>query len=142
LIGIIAKAHQFLVFTTPPNLQRAVAYGLDHEQKWYMQLGPDLQAKRDLLEKGLSAIGFDVLPCHSTYFMNVDFRPLGFDAGDVDFCRYLTTDAGVTVVPVSALYACDDIDHLVRFCFCKTDEVLNAAIDRLSTHFVKRTARG
>ena len=71
--------------------------------------------------------------------MNVDFRPLGFDSGDVEFCRYLTIEAGVTVVPVSALYACDDIDHLVRFCFCKRDEVLNAAIDCLDTHFAART---
>jgi aspartate/methionine/tyrosine aminotransferase len=140
LLSIVAKAHQFLVFTTPPNLQRAVAYGLDNEQKWYTQLGGDLQVKRDLLESGLRAVGFDVLPCHSTYFMNVDFRALGFDGSDVDFCRYLTIEAGVTVVPVSALYASDDIDHLVRFCFCKRDEVLNAAVDRLSAHFVKRTA--
>jgi len=135
LLRTVAKAHQFLVFTTPPNLQRAVAYGLDQEQPWYTQLGKDLQAKRDLLEQGLRAVGFEVLPCHSTYFMNVDFRPLGFDTGDVEFCRYLTVEAGVTVVPVSALYASDDIDHLVRFCFCKRDEVLNAAIDCLSTHF-------
>lgn len=140
LLGIIAKAHQFLVFTTPPNLQRAVAFGLEHEQNWYTQLGRNLQAKRDLLEGGLTAVGFDVLPCHSTYFMNADFRSLGHDDTDVDFCRYLTLEAGVTAVPVSALYASDDIDHLVRFCFCKRDEVLNAAIDRLSAHFLKRTA--
>ncbi len=141
LLGIVAKAHQFLVFTTPPNLQRAVAHGLDNEQEWYTRLGRDLQAKRDLLEKGLSAVGFDVLPCHSTYFMNVDFRPLGFNGNDEAFCRYLTLEAGVTVVPVSALYATGDINHLVRFCFCKRDEVLNAAIDRLTSHFGKRTAR-
>lgn len=146
LLGIIARAHQFLVFTTPPNLQRAVAYGLDHEQKWYTQLGRDLEAKRDLLEDGLGSVGFQVLPCHSTYFMNVDFRPLasdvGFEGGDVEFCRYLTVEAGVTAVPVSALYASDGIDHLIRFCFCKRDDVLNAALARLGEHFSKRTARG
>jgi len=140
LLSIVAKSHQFLVFTTAPNLQRAVAYGLDREQDWYMQLGRDLQAKRDLLEKGLSDVGFEVLPCHSTYFMNVDFRPLGFEGKDVEFCRYLTVEAGVTVVPVSALFASDDIDHLVRFCFCKRDEILNAAVDCLKSHFVKRSA--
>lgn len=140
LLGIVAKAHQFLVFTTPPNLQRAVAYGLDNEQAWYTQLGRDLQAKRDLLEHGLSGIGFNVLPCHSTYFMNVGFRDLGFNASDVEFCRYLTVEAGVTVVPVSALYASDDIDHLVRFCFCKRDETLEAAVQRLSAHFAKYSA--
>jgi len=140
LLSIIAKAHQFLVFTTPPNLQRAVAYGLDNEQAWYTQLGRDLQAKRDLLEQGLSRIGFDVLPCHSTYFMNAGYRDLGFNGGDVEFCRYLTVEAGVTVVPVSALYARDDIDHLVRFCFCKRDEVLDSAVQRLSAHFSKHSA--
>lgn len=140
LLAIVAKAHQFLVFTTPPNLQRAVAHGLDNEQEWYTRLGRDLQAKRDLLENGLSAVGFNVLPCDSTYFMNVDFRPLGFNGNDEDFCRYLTLEAGVTVVPVSALYANDDINHLVRFCFCKRDEVLLAAVDRLTSHFVEHTA--
>ena len=140
LLGVVAKAHQFLVFTTPPNLQRAVAYGLDNEEAWYTRLGRDLQAKRDRLQTGLRDIGFDVLPCHSTYFMNVDFRPLGSDDGDVEFCRYLTVEAGVTVVPVSALYASDDIDHLIRFCFCKRDDVLDAAVDRLSTHFARRGA--
>lgn len=142
LLGIVAKAHQFLVFTTPPNLQRAVAHGLDNEQEWYTRLAGALQAKRDRLEAGLRHIGFDVLPCHSTYFMNVDFRPLRRNTSDVDFCRYLTVEAGVTVVPVSALYASDDIDHLIRFCFCKRDEVLDAAVDRLSAHFEKRGTGG
>jgi aspartate/methionine/tyrosine aminotransferase len=135
LLGVLAKAHQFLVFTTPPNLQRAVAYGLDNEQPWYESLSDSLQSKRDLLARGLEAIGFHVLPCDSTYFMNADFRPLGFHGTDVEFCRYLTVEAGVTVVPVSALYATDDIDHLVRFCFCKRDRVLNEAIERMERHF-------
>lgn len=142
LIAIIAKAHQFLVFTTPPNLQRAVAHGLDHEEAWYTRLAGTLQAKRDYLQRELGNVGFEVLPCDSTYFMNADFRPLGFEGSDVEFCRYLTLEAGVTVVPVSALYATDDIDHLVRFCFCKRDEVLSAAVARLSEHFVKSTAGG
>ncbi len=135
LLAAVAKAHQFLVFTTPANLQRAVAHGLDHEIQWYTGLSGELQGKRDLLRDGLTEIGFDVLACDSTYFMNADFRPLGFDGGDVDFCRYLTTEAGVTVVPVSALYIEPDVDHLVRFCFCKKNEVLTGALDRLRTHF-------
>ena len=135
LLNVIAKAHQFLVFTTPANLQRAVAYGLDEEQAWYTNLASELQHKRDLLADGLSAIGFDVLDCHSTYFMNADFRPLGFNGGDVDFCRLATIEAGVTMVPVSALYTDESVNHLVRFCFCKRDEVLVGALDRLANHF-------
>jgi len=135
LLAVIAKAHQFLVFTTPPNLQRAVAHGLEHERTWYSGLAGELQAKRDRLADGLREIGFDPLRCDSTYFMNADFRPLGFNGTDEEFCRYVTVEAGVTVVPVSALYATPDVNHLVRFCFCKRDEVLDGALERLRAHF-------
>ena len=135
LLGVIAKAHQFLVFTTPSNLQRAVAYGLDHEEEWYAGLAGDLQRKRDMLSEGLSKIGFDVLACDSTYFMNADYRPLGFNGTDVDFCRHVTIEAGVTVLPVSALFSDGSVEHLVRFCFCKQDAVLLEALARLEKHF-------
>jgi aspartate/methionine/tyrosine aminotransferase len=135
LLGLIAKAHQFLVFTTPSNLQRAVAHGLDNEQDWYTHLAVALQGKRDMLQGALTEIGFDVMPCGATYFMNADYRPLGFDGTDVDFCRHVTIEAGVTVLPVSALYATPDVDHLVRFCFCKKDAVLQGAVDRLRAFF-------
>lgn len=135
LLGVIAKAHQFLVFTTPPNLQRAVAHGLENEIEWYTGLAGELERKRDLLADGLRDIGFDVLACDSTYFMNADFRPLGFNGTDEEFCRHVTIDAGVTVVPVSALYSSAGMNHLVRFCFCKRDAVLIGALDRLKAHF-------
>ena len=135
LLGLIAKAHQFLVFTTPSNLQRAVAHGLDNEQEWYTNLAVVLQAKRDMLQSALTGIGFDVMPCGATYFMNADYRPLGFVGTDVVFCRHVTIEAGVTVLPVSALYATPDVDHLVRFCFCKKDAVLQGAVDRLRGFF-------
>ncbi len=135
VLSVIAKAHQFLVFTTPPNLQRAVAHGLDNEVDWYTGLAGQLRAKRDFLRDRLGSIGFEVLDCQSTYFMNVDFRPLGFNGSDVDFCRHLTIEAGVTVVPVSALYSDQGVEHLIRFCFCKRDEVLHAAVERLEAHF-------
>jgi len=137
LLSVISKAHQFLVFTTPSNLQRAVAYGLDNEEAWYTGLSAELQRKRDFLRDGLSEIGFGVLDCQSTYFMNADIRPLGFNDGDVDFCRQITVEAGVTVLPVSALYIKPDVDHLVRFCFCKKDEVLRGAIEKLADYFKK-----
>ena len=135
LLSVIAKAHQFLVFTTPPNLQRAVAHGLDNEVDWYTGLAASLQKKRDYLAGALARIGFDVLDCASTYFMNADFRPLGFNGDDIAFCRHLTIEAGVTVLPVSALYAEAGPQHLVRFCFCKRDEVLQGVIERLEAHF-------
>jgi len=135
LMSLIAKAHQFLVFTTPSNLQHAVAHGLDNEQHWYTNLAVGLQAKRDMLQGALADIGFEVMPTAATYFMNADYRSLGFGGTDVEFCRHVTVEAGVTVLPVSALYSTPDVDHLVRFCFCKKYEVLNGALDRLRKFF-------
>lgn len=138
LLSVIAKAHQFLVFTTPPNLQRAVAYGLDHEEAWYTGFAAELEAKRDLFAAGLRRIGFEVLPCDATYFMNADFRPLGFNGSDVEFCRYITVEAGVTAVPAGAFFASTGTEHLVRFAFCKRREVLDEALARLEALFKKR----
>jgi aspartate/methionine/tyrosine aminotransferase len=131
----ITRAHQFLVFATAPNLQQAVAFGLDHEQAWYGRLAADLQRCRDLLGEGLERIGMRVLPSAGTYFLNADFRPLDSSVGDFEFCRRITTEAGVTAVPLSAFYGSGGVDHLIRFCFCKRPEVLKEAVDRLGGYF-------
>ncbi len=135
LMAVMSKAHQFLVFTTPPNLQRAVAYGLDEEEAWYTSLAGELESKRDQFAEGLARIGFDVLPTHGTYFISADFRPLDFDGSDIDLCRQLTIECGVTPVPVSAFFANESVDHLIRFSFCKKRKVLDEAIGRLAAHF-------
>lgn len=135
LIGVIAKAHQFITFTTPPNLQRAVAYGLNKDESYFNGLAVEMAAKRDRLKAGLERVGFTMAECHGTYFINADFRPLGFNGGDVDFCRHITVEAGVTAVPVSAFYSDGAPQPFARFCFCKDDATLDEAITRLSRHF-------
>lgn len=135
LITAVAKAHQFLTFTTPPNLQMAVAYGLDKEESYFTGLAADMAAKRSRLAAGLSRVGFDVIDSQGTYFVTADFRSLGFNGDDVEFCRHITTEAKVAAVPVSAFYQKGDVDHFARFCFCKNDDVLDEAIDRLQRHF-------
>ncbi len=135
LLGPVAKAHQFVTFTTPPNLQSAVAYGLGKDNSYFNSLSSDLEAKRDRLHDGLAAIGFKMLRTEGTYFISADFRPLGFNGTDEDFCRHITLEAGVTAVPVSAFYQQADEKSFVRFCFCKQDAVLDEAIARLARHF-------
>ncbi|MBZ0324831.1 MAG: aminotransferase class I/II-fold pyridoxal phosphate-dependent enzyme, partial [Alphaproteobacteria bacterium] len=122
-------------FTTPPNLQAAVAYGLGKEDAYFAGLAAGMERKRDRLRAGLESVGFTTAVCDGTYFLNADFRPLGFDGTDADFCRHITVEAGVTAVPVSAFYPQDGVDGLVRFCFCKEDAVLDEAIARLTRHF-------
>ncbi len=131
----VAKAHQFLTFTTPPNLQRAVATGLDKDDAYFSGLAAEMQRKRDALRDGLGSVGFDVLDAHGTYFISADFRPLGFNGDDVAFCRHITIEAGVTAVPLSAFYDGAGVTHLARFAFCKREEVLAEAIDRLARCF-------
>lgn len=137
VLAPIAKAHQFLTFTTPPNLQRAVAFGLGKDDDYFSALGDQMQTSRDRLATGLTEIGFTVAPCKGTYFLNADFTPLGFDGTDVDFCRHITTNAGVAAVPVSAFYfgSGDVPSNFARFCFCKEDRTLDEALRRLRAHF-------
>jgi N-succinyldiaminopimelate aminotransferase len=135
LLQPIAKAHQFVTFTTPPNLQSAVAYGLGLDDTYFDGLTRAMQEKRDRCAEGLAAAGFDVIDCAGTYFISADFRPLGFDGDDIAFCRYVTEKAGVTALPVSAFYQEGDVTQYVRFCFCKENDVLDEASRRLKSFF-------
>ncbi|MCC7272604.1 MAG: aminotransferase [Alphaproteobacteria bacterium] len=135
LLQPVMRAHQFLVFTTPPNLQKAVAHGLRSDVAYFDGLARGMEAKRDRLSTGLAKIGFGVLPCEGTYFVNADFRPLGFNGDDVEFCKHITTAAKVAAIPVSALYAEGSVKSYARFCFAKQDAVLDEAVARLGRHF-------
>jgi aspartate/methionine/tyrosine aminotransferase len=128
----ITKAHQFVTFTTPPNLQHAVAIGLGLDDAYFHGLGPQLAKGRDRLAAGLSALEVPVLACDGTYFLVLDvtkwLRP---DEDDVAFCRRLVVDAGVVLIPMSAFYEAEPPRHLVRACFCKDDATIDAALQRL-----------
>ena len=110
--------------------------GLGKDAAYFSGLAAELQGKRDVLRDGLAGVGFEVLDAEGTYFVSADFRPLGFDGDDVAFCRHITTEAGVTAVPLSAFYGGGgEVRHFARFAFCKRDDVLNQAVDRLARHF-------
>ncbi|MGH3491635.1 MAG: aminotransferase class I/II-fold pyridoxal phosphate-dependent enzyme, partial [Sciscionella sp.] len=133
LTQAVRAAKQFLTFVGGAPFQPAVAYALRNEQEWVRVLGLSLQDKRDRLSAGLRQAGFAVAPCEGTYFVCADIRPLGFTEG-VEFCLRLPELAGVAAVPVSAFTDNPaSWKHLVRFAFCKRDEVLDEAINRLAT---------
>jgi aspartate/methionine/tyrosine aminotransferase len=129
----IMKAHQFVTFTTAPATQTAVAFGLGKDDSYFAGLANSLEAKRDLMAKGLKEAGFDVLPTDGTYFISADFRPLGFNGTDEEFCRDITIKAKVAAIPLSAFYANPAAapHHLARFCFCKQDSILIESSKRL-----------
>ena len=141
LAAVAAKAHQNLTFTTPPNLQRAVAVGLAKDDAYFASLSADLAAKRDRLSAGLARLGFGVLPAMGSYFVTADFSPLGFAGDDVAFCRHITEAAGVTAIPVSAFYETEPPTHYARFAFCKREAVLDEAVGRLAAWAARRSER-
>ncbi|HEY9410237.1 MAG TPA: pyridoxal phosphate-dependent aminotransferase [Jiangellaceae bacterium] len=141
LVAAVRAVKQFLTFVSGGPFQPAVAGALGLGDEFYLGLVAELQRKRDLLAAGLDAAGFEVFTPGGTYFVVADARGLGFDDG-VDLCRRLPELAGVAAVPVSVFT--DDKEasrSLVRFAFCKRDEVLGEAAERLGRLAGRRTSR-
>ncbi len=136
LMKVLAKAHQYITFTTPPNLQTAVAHGLMKDDSYFTGMRAEFQRSRDRLADGLTTLGFDVLPAAGTYFLNIDITPTGM-SDDVTFSKHFVTEHGVATIPVSAFYASDPVTNVVRFCFAKKDATIDGALERL-----ERAVRG
>ncbi|MEM9203445.1 MAG: pyridoxal phosphate-dependent aminotransferase [Actinomycetota bacterium] len=131
LVAAVRTAKQFLTFAGGAPLQHAVAVGLQLGDEFYDGYTADMRAKRDRLCAGLADAGLEVLTPAGTYFASCDIRSIG-ESNGIDFCLALPERAGVVAVPSMVFY--DDEaagESIVRFAFCKKDEVLDEAIDRL-----------
>jgi len=128
LAGIAARAHQFLTFSTAPNLQAAVAFGLDEGDAWLDPMRARFQRARDRMTEGLRAAGFTVLDAAATYFLCVDLAASGIDLDDEAFAAAAVEKAGVAVVALSAFAEQDPPRTLVRLCFGKKDETIEAGV--------------
>ncbi|WBX85950.1 aminotransferase [Sphingosinicella microcystinivorans] len=128
----LARAHQFLTFTTPPNLQAAIAYGLGKDDAYFTAMRADFARSRDRLASGLEAAGWKTLPSAGTYFLSVDLAASGVSLDDVGFCDRLAREGDVVAIPVSAFYAEAPVTSVVRFCFAKTDATVDAALERMA----------
>jgi methionine transaminase len=124
------KVHQFNVFTVNTPVQYGLAAYMA-DAKPYLELPAFYQRKRDLFRNGLKRTKFKLLPSEGTYFQCVDISSVS-ELGEADFCKWLTTEIGVAAIPLSAFYGNGFDQRVVRFCFAKKDETLNAALDRLA----------
>ncbi|WP_176596759.1 MULTISPECIES: aminotransferase [Sphingobium] len=129
---LLARAHQFVTFTTPPNLQWAVAEGLAKPEGWFAAMREGYQASRDRLAEGLRGAGYAVNSSAATWFVTVDLPASGIAMDDVTFCERIIDEAGVAAIPISAFYPAEPVTHLVRLCFSKADDVLDQAVARLA----------
>jgi len=131
LTRALARSHQFLTFTTPPNLQAGIAHGLGKDAGWFTTMRSGFQRSRDRLVAGLTAAGFTMLPAAGTYFVSIDLAVTGIMHDDVTVADRLI-DAGVATIPVSVFYEKNPVTSVLRLCFAKQDVVLDAAIKRLA----------
>lgn len=132
LLDLVVKAHQFLTFTTPPNLQTAAAAGLAYPPAFFAQQRADLARSRDRLVAALHAEGFVTTPSRGTYFLLVDLAASGIAADDATFCTRAVDEAGVAAIPLSAFTIAQPETGFVRLCFAKRDETLDRGAERLS----------
>lgn len=133
LAQAIFRAHQFITFSGAAPLQEATAVALETAEAhgYFEELQETYRRKRDFLASALAAAGLPPITPRGTYFIMVDIGGLGF-ADDVAFCRHLTTEVGVAAIPPSAFYTTPGGGETVaRFAFCKTDEALEKAAERL-----------
>jgi len=131
LVAATRGAKQFMTFAGGTPFQHAAATALAGAEEHGARLAAELKAKRDRICAGLERAGATVLRPAGTYFVNADVRPLGYDDG-VAFCRELPERAGVVAIPTSVF--CGDPERarsLVRFAFCKREEVIDEAAARL-----------
>jgi N-succinyldiaminopimelate aminotransferase len=132
LVRAVLMAKQFLTFVSGAPFQPAVAVGLRLPDSYFEALRTTLAGKRDRLVAGLRSTGLEVFAPQGTYFVTADVRPIGYADG-IAFCRELPGRAGVVAIPHQVFY--DNLEAgrpLVRFAFCKRDEVLDEAVRRLS----------
>jgi N-succinyldiaminopimelate aminotransferase len=131
LVSAVQRVKQFLTFVNAAPLQPAVAVALALPDDYFTGFRAGLQARRDRLVVGLADAGFAVLPSEGTYFVTADITPLGGTDG-IEFCRALPGRCGVVAVPTQVFYDHPDAGrHLIRFAFCKREDVIDEAARRL-----------
>ncbi|WP_329186940.1 pyridoxal phosphate-dependent aminotransferase [Actinacidiphila glaucinigra] len=131
LVSAVRAAKQYLTYVSAGPFQYAVAEALRLPDAYYRDFREDLRRKRDLLSDGLEQAGFRVFRPEGTYFVTTDIRPLDEKDG-LAFCRALPERCGVVAVPNVIFY--DDAEEgrsLVRFAFCKREDVLRESVERL-----------
>lgn len=131
ITAAIRKVHDFLTVGAANPLQRAGAYAMSLPPSYYDELQLEYQRKRDFIVPALHEAGFKCDTPEGAYYVMADISNFGF-ANDIEFTQHLIREIGVAVVPGSSFYFDSSMgSQLVRFCFCKKDETLEAAVEKL-----------
>lgn len=127
----IRKAYQFMAFAANTPVQYAYAEIL-LQKEMYLELGAFYQEKRDVFRKGLKGSNFKLVNCNGSYFQSVIYDKLeNSHLSDQEMARYLTAEKGIACIPFSSFYKRKTDNKVLRFCFAKTDDTLNRALEIL-----------
>ncbi len=131
ILEAVRACHQYVLFAVATPFQHAMIKGFEAPDKFYRDLLSFYNKKRNFMTKALRDVGFDIVVPEGSYFILADFTKFGFD-DDVEFCKYLATEIKVAAIPPTSFYFNKEYGvNLVRFAFCKKEETLAAAADRL-----------
>jgi N-succinyldiaminopimelate aminotransferase len=134
LVGGVGRAHQFITFAVHHGSQEAIAYALNLPGTYFEEFQAMYEGKRQLMLSALEAGGLKCFQPEGTYFIMADFSEV-FDGTPLEFARYLTTEIGVSAIPPESFY-CPEHEYIgrnyIRFAFCKSDEMLREAGERLA----------
>jgi methionine aminotransferase len=125
------KIHQFNAFSCNTPMQVGLADFLK-DRDAYLSLAGMMQEKRDLFIELMKDTRFTLQPSHGSYFICGTYERIS-DESDKDFAVRLTKEAGVATIPVSAFYQDGTDNRVLRFCFSKRRETLEAAVERLGS---------
>ncbi|OYW80111.1 MAG: hypothetical protein B7Z26_06980 [Asticcacaulis sp. 32-58-5] len=131
LVDQVARAHQFITFTTAPNLQYGVAYGLDLPTERFDDAREELRAARDHMTTRLGDAGFEILPADGSYFLNIDLTPLNLKMDGLAFAHHALETGGVATIPLQAFCPTGRELPILRLCFAKSLATLDKGIDGL-----------
>jgi N-succinyldiaminopimelate aminotransferase len=134
LVTGVLRAHQFVTFAVNAPAQEAAAYALSLPGTYFEEFQAMYTGKRDLMMNALKGAGLKARQPDGTYFVIADFAEV-FDGDDIDFSRYLTSEIGVACIPPTFFYSTEHAhmaSTMARFAFCKSDEMLRQAAERLA----------
>jgi aspartate/methionine/tyrosine aminotransferase len=135
LVQAIRRVHQFTTFASATPFQYAIAAGLELPDSFFHELRQDYARRRDLLLRALAQTSLEVFPPEGAYYVVADIRHVAHGASGYQWCCWLTENVGVTAIPLEVFYLNPERGRtLVRFAYCKREETLRAAIERLVGH--------
>jgi methionine transaminase len=129
LTAEIRKAHQFITFSVNTPVQLALAEYMKNPEH-YLNLGAFYQQKRDYFLNGIQGSSFEPVSCHGSYFQTLSYKAIS-SKPDLEMAEELTKKSKIASIPVSVFYNDKTDNNLLRFCFAKSNETLDKAIEIL-----------